>query len=254
MAMGDRDGEEVLPHLRTTEEIQRPARPIPATDVQVVPAPEPPSAPPAAPVTVQERVSIPPPPYGAPPTVEQSVPVLPGGPRRPAGPSRPGRRVPRRLGLIAAAVVGVLLVAVVALLTVSGTSADDPDQPATTPCRHLPCVPSSNPSTAAPAAQVAYRTVERDAGYFEGTVTIANHGDRPMPSWTLSFTYPGADIRNTWDAVLQRRGTETVLTGKTTSPPIAPGATLQVRFGGSGSPSMPTDCRLNGAPCAFVAG
>jgi hypothetical protein len=101
--------------------------------------------------------------------------------------------------------------------------------------------------------QIAYRTVEREAGYFEGAVTIANHGNQPMRSWTLSFRYPGADIHNTWDAILQRRGEDAVLTGTATARPIAPGATLEVRFGGGGSPSMPTDCRLNGAPCAFVA-
>jgi hypothetical protein len=124
--------------------------------------------------------------------------------------------------------------------------------PSAGPCGHRPCAARPSSRDAVSGAQIAYRTVERDVGYFEGTVTITNHGAQPMPSWTLSFRYPGADIHNTWDAVLQRGGAETVLTGTATSRPIAPGATLEVRFGGSGSPSMPTDCRLNGAPCAFV--
>ncbi|MCO5992029.1 cellulose binding domain-containing protein [Actinoallomurus rhizosphaericola] len=296
--MGDRDGEEVLPHLRATEEIPRPARPVPATDVQLRPVVPPPGAPatvqesvpasydasmtiaegvptsydapmtvaegaPArfdAPPTVEQGVPTPPPgPYGTPATVEeplpyageQGAPLPPGAPRRSPDPAGTGGRVSRRLALIVGG-AAVLLAAVGILVVAHGTSSGPVKAPA--PCGHGPCPSSPTHDALTPAAQVAYRTVERDAGYFEGTVTIANHGDRPMRSWTLSFTYPGADIHNTWDAVLQRRGAETVLTGKPTSPPIAPGASLQVRFGGSGAPSMPTGCRLNGAPCAFVAG
>ncbi|MCO5991398.1 cellulose binding domain-containing protein [Actinoallomurus spadix] len=280
--MGERDGGEVLPHLRTTDEIPRPARPVPATDVQlrpVVPPPEPPPTPPATvqesvpvrhdvPVTVEAGLPVPPPdPYGAPATVEgpapraygapgeRGVPFPPGAPRPPAKPRGTGGGVSRRLAIVAVAGAGVLLVAIGVLVAVLGSSSGGPaPSTAPAPCGHGPCAPSPTHSAPAPVAQVPYRTVERDAGYFEATATITNHESRPMRSWTLSFTYPGAEIRNTWDAVLQRRGTETILTGTATSPPIAPGASLQVRFGGSGAPSMPTGCRLNGAPCAFVAG
>jgi Cellulose binding domain len=230
----ERDDDNVLPHLRVTDEIPVTARPVPVTDVQlhpVVPPPEPPR------------------PYAEPVTVEESIPFPPTVPRRPAYPARArGRRV---LGVSIVVIGAVLLGA--ALLLVSGVFVGGP-KPPTGPCGHRPCVATPSAHAAAPGPRIPYRTVERDAGYFEGTVTIRNPTDRPMRSWTLSFRYPGADIRNTWDATLARSGTEISLTGTATSPPIAAGATLQVRFGGSGSPSMPTDCRLNGTPCAFVAG
>lgn len=231
----ERDDETVPPHLRVTDEIPVTARPVPATDVQLHPVVPPPEPPPR--------------PYAAPVTVEESIPFPPTAPRRPADPAR--ARGSRVLGL-SIVVIGAVFLGT-ALLLVSGVFAGGPG-PSTGPCGHRSCVATPSVHVAAPGPQIAYRTVERDAGYFEGTVTIANPTDRPMRSWTLSFRYPGADIHNTWNADLARSGTEIFLTGTATSPPIAPGATLQVRFGGSGSPSMPTACRLNGTPCAFVAG
>ncbi|WP_433182535.1 cellulose binding domain-containing protein [Actinoallomurus sp. CA-150999] len=212
-------------------------RPVPATDVQVHPV-------------------IPlPRPYAAPATVEESIPVPPGGPYPPGGPHPPvAPPVAGRRPLSRALWVGVILAGAVLMgagfLLVYGGFAGGAKHPA--PCGGKSCAPPVR-QPAPPGAQIAYRTVERDAGYFEGTVTIANQGAQPMRSWSLSFRYPGANIHNTWDAVLQRQGEDTTLTGTATARPIAPGATLEVRFGGSGTPSMPTDCRLNGTPCAFVA-
>jgi hypothetical protein len=99
---------------------------------------------------------------------------------------------------------------------------------------------------------VRYRTVERDVGYFEGTVTLVNHGKRPLKSWTLTFTYPGADIHNAWEVVLQGKGENVTIVNAPTAAPIAPGESFEVRFGGAGRPAMPANCRLNGAPCTFV--
>ncbi|GAA4639682.1 hypothetical protein GCM10023196_102280 [Actinoallomurus vinaceus] len=210
----------------------RTARPVPATDVQVVPPPEPPR------------------PYVPPVTVEEGIPMPPGGPYRPVASPAAGRRPLTRALRVGVILAGAVLMGV-GFLLVFGVFAGGAKHPA--PCGGKPCAPRPSGQAAPPGAQIAYRTVERDRGYFEGTVTIANHGDQPMRSWTLSFRYPGAQIHNTWDAVLQRKGEDAILTGTATARPIAPGATLEVRFGGSGSPSMPTDCRLNGAPCAFVA-
>ncbi|MEV0402850.1 cellulose binding domain-containing protein [Actinoallomurus sp. NPDC050550] len=207
-------------------------RAVPATDVQVHPI-------------------IPPPrPYAAPVTVEEGIPLPPGGPHRPVAPPVAGRRPLARALWVGVILAGAVLMGV-GFLLVYGGFAGGAKHPA--PCGGKSCAPPPVRSAAPPGAQIGYRTVERDAGYFEGTVTIANHGDQPMRSWTLSFRYPGAEIHNTWDAVLQRRGEDAILTGTATARPIAPGAALEVRFGGSGAPSMPTDCRLNGATCAFVA-
>jgi hypothetical protein len=112
---------------------------------------------------------------------------------------------------------------------------------------------ASSVKTVAPvAAKLRYRTVERDTGYFEGIVTIVNRGKRPLNTWTLSFTYPGADIHNAWEVVLQGKGQNVTMVNAATAAPIAPGDSFEVRFGGAGSPAMPMNCRLNGAPCTFV--
>jgi hypothetical protein len=117
-------------------------------------------------------------------------------------------------------------------------------------CTDEGCASSARKTSAAPGLR--YRTVERDIGYFEGTVTIVNHGTRPVRAWTLSFTYPGADVHNAWEVVLRQKGQNVVIVNAPTAEPIAPGDSFEVRFGGSGRPAMPTGCRLNGAPCTFL--
>jgi hypothetical protein len=111
---------------------------------------------------------------------------------------------------------------------------------------------AQQPTAAAPVTKLRYQTVERDTGYFEGTVMLVNRGDKPVTAWTLSFTYPGADIRNAWDVDLRQKGSAVVIANAPTAAPIAPGHSFEVRFGGAGRPGTPTACRLNGAPCTFV--
>jgi hypothetical protein len=107
-------------------------------------------------------------------------------------------------------------------------------------------------SSKAAAPRFRYRTVERDTGYFEGTVTLVNRGATPLRSWTLTFTYPGADVHNAWEVVLRQTGQNVAIVNAATAEPIAPGDEFEVRFGGSGRPGMPTNCRFNGTPCTFV--
>ncbi|GLY72748.1 cellulose binding domain-containing protein [Actinoallomurus iriomotensis] len=110
----------------------------------------------------------------------------------------------------------------------------------------------SRTGSAAAGPRFRYRTVERDTGYFEGTVTLANRGATPWRSWTLTFTYPGADVHNAWEVVLRQTGQNVAIASAPTAEPIAPGDDFEVRFGGAGRPGMPTNCRFNGAPCTFV--
>jgi endoglucanase len=117
-------------------------------------------------------------------------------------------------------------------------------------CAGEACPRETSGSAAAP--RFRYRTVERDTGYFEGTVTLVNHGAAPLRSWTLTFTYPGADIHNAWEVVLRRTGQNVAIVSAPTAEPIAPGDEFEVRFGGAGRPGMPTNCRFNGTPCTFV--
>lgn len=100
--------------------------------------------------------------------------------------------------------------------------------------------------------EVTYRTVETAEGYFEGEVRFVNATGAPLPAWTLSFTYPGAVIRNVWGGDFRTREDGTVVvTGNGDSTPVAAGAWVSVRFGGSGTPSRPQGCTVNGAACGF---
>lgn len=200
--------------------------------------------PPSAPASPEHRPS-----YGP----AFGVPSLPPDPKLPRGtdapppglPGRPDRG--RRLGTgIAAA--GVALVAAAVISLVFRLAGDHPDRSGG--CGIGGCVASSASSVV--GLRLRYRTVERDTGYFEGTVALVNAGNRPLTAWTLAFTYPGADIHNVWEAVLRRKGRDVVIASAPTAAAIAPGASFEVRFGGSGRPAAPTGCRLNGTPCTFI--
>ncbi len=139
-----------------------------------------------------------------------------------------------------------VIVVVISLVFVnSGGPADHPKA-----CQGSACA-SSSAKSVAPLARLRYRTVDREVGYFEGTITFVNHGKQPLRAWTLAFSYPGADIHNIWEAVLQQRGQDVVIVNKPGAAPIAPGHSFAVQFGGAGRPSKPTNCRLDGAPCTF---
>jgi hypothetical protein len=170
--------------------------------------------------------------------------VPPGGVPPRTGPSR------RRLAALAAVVTAVLVAGGIAILF--GRSGGGSKAPAS--CAGKTC-PSAGATTvtAVPAGpKLTYRTVDREVGYFEGTVKVVNRTGSPMRAWTLSFTYPGADVHNAWDVVLQQTGQNVIINSAATAQPIAPGDSFEVRFGGAGKPTMPTDCRLNGAPCTFT--
>ncbi|MEO3782818.1 cellulose binding domain-containing protein [Actinocorallia sp. B10E7] len=99
---------------------------------------------------------------------------------------------------------------------------------------------------------VTYRTVEVSAGYFEGEVTLTNETGAELRDWTLSFTYPGASIRNVWNGHLWTGDDGTVtVTGDENTASVPAGASVTIRFGGSGAPSRPRGCAVNGSACGF---
>ncbi|GAA2726030.1 cellulose binding domain-containing protein [Actinocorallia aurantiaca] len=124
-------------------------------------------------------------------------------------------------------------------------AADDPAEPAA-----VTAPPVSG--TTAQGVEVTYRTVEVSDGYFEGEVTLTNGTGAELKDWTLSFTYPGASIRNVWAGHLWTRDDGTVVvTGDENTASIPEGASATVRFGGSGTPSGPQGCTLNGSACGL---
>lgn len=158
----------------------------------------------------------------------------------------------RRLVAAGFAAVGAAAVAGLAVfLFWPGGSGDG--QPRSCPARGCPPPVKKQAQAAGPPVRVKYQTVERDVGYFEGTVRVVNKGKQPMTTWTISFSYPGADIRNTWEATIRQKGQNVVITNAATARPLPAGASIDVRFGGSGAPSMPQNCRLNDQPCTFTS-
>ncbi|MCD0448311.1 cellulose binding domain-containing protein [Actinocorallia sp. API 0066] len=168
-------------------------------------------------------------------------------------PPRPRRKV----GLVIPGVIvtGLLVIGAVAALLW-------PDAP-----RARPSAPGATGAAATPApaqgdaqgvsgvtpegVEVVYETVEVATGYFEGTITLTNGTGETLPSWTLSFTYPGAYIRNVWGGELTDPGNEVTIVNDGNTAPIAPGASVEVRFGGGGAPSRPENCTFGGTPCGF---
>jgi hypothetical protein len=195
------------------------------------PAAVPPGADPSA-VTQAFRASGPPPP---PPGVAQPKP------------KRPSRRVL----VVGGAAGAVVLVAGITTLVVYPSGGANAPTPSCAP-QGCPVTRTVQAAPPQPSQKLKYRTVTREIGYFEGTIRIVNHTGRPMNTWTLSFTYPGAEIHNAWEAVLRQRGQNVVISNAATAAPIDDGDGFEVQFGGSGQPSTPTNCRLNDAPCTFV--
>jgi hypothetical protein len=215
------------------------AGPEPVTDAG---SPDVSSAVPAAPVA--------PMPIGAPvttgPLVPPSLPPAgkPDGQRGTSGPR------PWVYALIGAAAASVMLTGGGMLVFGRSTLVGSVTHSGCTTC---PSPPAKKPAAVRPVGPpLIYRTVDREVGYFEGTVTLVNRGKTPLRAWTLTFTYPGANIHNAWDVLLKQKGENVVITNAATAQPIAPGDSFEVRFGGAGRPATPTNCVLNGLSCAFA--
>ncbi|MDN3358900.1 cellulose binding domain-containing protein [Actinomadura sp. DC4] len=182
-------------------------------------------------------------------------PTLTRGPGHPSGPYGPPNTGPtsggnRRRLTAAIIAVGAAIVAAGATAIVFTQVGGSTSHPKAS-CAPGGCATTAKSAVPAPV-KFRYRTVERDTGYFEGTVTLVNRGKSPIKTWTLTFTYPGADIHNAWEVVLQGKGQNVTIVNAPTAPPIAPGHSFEVRFGGGGSPGTPVACRFNNAPCAFT--
>jgi Cellulose binding domain len=239
------------PDRPTTLSDQAPVKPQ-AQAHTTTPPPPPPAHPQAPDHTVALPTQAPPPPGAShhPPYLANPGGEPPGAPPFPPTPKPSSNGPSRRMtAALAAAGVAVLLAAGIALAfsQLGGSSKN--------PCTGASCATNAQrKTTKAPPAgpKLRYRTVDRETGYFEGTIAIVNPGTRPMRAWTLTFTYPGADIHNVWEAVLQRKGQTVTIVNAMTAAPIAPGRSFEVQFGGAGRPAMPTGCRLNDAPCVFV--
>ncbi|MFB4304189.1 cellulose binding domain-containing protein [Actinomadura sp. NTSP31] len=245
-----------------------PAAPEPAADVT---APDPPDEVEGALDPDDRRVAGQPAPDGERGTAPSAAdgpgtmtnPVVPGfGPQSPRAATAAR---PRRYGVITAlaAAVLVMLVALGAVSLLSGGGSDEdpaPQAPAVKTTRASGRPSPSRPARRGPAPAevpvgtvvtgdgITFQVVQRDEGYYEGRLVIANRTRRPMNAWRVSFDAPGADVRNVWEGRLVRGGSHPIIEG---AGPIPPGGTLDVQYGASGVPTTPGRCLLNGAACGF---
>ena len=98
-----------------------------------------------------------------------------------------------------------------------------------------------------------YRVISQDQGYFEETVTVVNRTGRPWTTWQLSFTVPGANVRDIWGGVLAQRGTDPIVRNAPAQAVVQPGDSFEITFGASGDTVMaPQNCTFNGSPCTFT--
>ncbi|MEU8802112.1 cellulose binding domain-containing protein [Spirillospora sp. NPDC048819] len=214
------------------------------------------------------------------------APVMPSGPSGPSGASRVGRPL-----LLIALVLGVVLLAAAGVVTLlytaggggEGKTATSPSpaasapateggEPAPTASGAPAAPPSGGPSGGPPGQQpgqppaaaptvpigpvmqgkgITYQLVQQDEGYFEGRMIITNRTDKPMKTWRLTFTTPGADVKNIWGARLVKGGEKVELENLEDAPAIPPGGTWDVQFGAAGITTTPKGCKLNGRACGF---
>lgn len=117
-------------------------------------------------------------------------------------------------------------------------------------------VMASAVATAAPAhadTAIFTKTAEWGGGY-EGRYTITNTSAGTMNGWIVVFDVPaGTTVGTYWDALMTQSGNRYTFRNRDYNGTLAPGATAAFGWvaGGTGSP---TNCTLNGAPCAGGAG
>lgn len=101
-----------------------------------------------------------------------------------------------------------------------------------------------------------YTTTQSWGGGFAGQFAITNATNATINSWTMTFDLPaGEAITSLWNASYTSSGNHYTVTSPSWASPLAPGASADpVGFDASasatGTVSPPTNCLMNGAPCA----
>ncbi len=109
----------------------------------------------------------------------------------------------------------------------------------------------AGPAHAAPACKVSYAKSWDNGSTFGATLTIENLGD-PLTSWTLTYTWPGAQrVTNGWSAQWSQTGPEVTARNASWNGNLGPNASTTIGFNGSytGANTAPTAFAVNGTLC-----
>ncbi|MGW0433719.1 glycosyl hydrolase family 18 protein [Micromonospora sp. NPDC003197] len=85
----------------------------------------------------------------------------------------------------------------------------------------------------------------------EARVTVTNGTDAPVANWRVEFDLPaGTTLSSFWDADVTRTGDHYVAVKKSWAGALAPGASANWGYIGSGGYRSPLNCTINGASCS----
>ncbi|GAB2974825.1 cellulase family glycosylhydrolase [Saccharothrix stipae] len=138
------------------------------------------------------------------------------------------RKIPRRLGTLAAALA--------TLLTTSAVAATD--------------------ARAAEGCRVDYAVQAQWTGGFTATVRVTNLGD-PVNGWSLGWAFPsGQRVTQAWNATVTSSADQVTAKNESYNATIATDASVSFGFNGSwtGSNTAPTTFALNGVTCTGRVG
>ncbi|MGX7828313.1 glycosyl hydrolase family 18 protein [Actinokineospora sp. 24-640] len=107
----------------------------------------------------------------------------------------------------------------------------------------------ASPASGAPVPTATFQKTQDWGSGWEGKYTIRNAGDTALTSWRVEFTLASGAISSSWDAQRSQSGTRYTFTNLSWNASVPPGGSVSFGFNASGSAS-PTNCTLNGAPCA----
>lgn len=101
-----------------------------------------------------------------------------------------------------------------------------------------------------PPTKAAFRTEDRGT-YWVGEYTIANPDLVPLPDWVLEFDLPaGAWMGHYWNGTPTVSGTHVTVRPTPTNRTIPAAGSTVFGFTGLGALRNPTNCKINGLPCA----
>jgi chitinase len=108
------------------------------------------------------------------------------------------------------------------------------------------------------AAGTPTATFSKDSGWgtgYQGKYTITNGGSTTLNSWKVEVDVPaGGSIGSAWDTVMTHSGTHYTFANQSYNGTLAPGASTSFGFSGAPESATPTNCTLNGQPCAGGGG